>query len=149
MGFILLQRGERGGERIGQGHVGRVAAGARDLRGARHLLAAQPGKDIGIEGGGALLRSLLASEPLDKLGLMVHPVVLGRGKRLLGDGLSEGAEACGFEDVRQGVFYLTYRPESEQLQGGIPESQGGRRAVTRFDIRVSPRMQHIEIWRIK
>jgi dihydrofolate reductase len=47
----------------------------------------QPGKNIGIVGSGALLRSLLAGEPLDELGLIVHPLVLGGGKRLLGDGL--------------------------------------------------------------
>src|SRR5215211_189505 len=45
-------------------------------------LKQQPGKDIGIVGSGTLVRSLLREGLLDELGLMVHPIVLGRGKRL-------------------------------------------------------------------
>lgn len=42
----------------------------------------QPGKDITILGSGALVRSLLGDGLLDELRLMVHPVILGSGKRL-------------------------------------------------------------------
>src|SRR3712207_6169473 len=44
-------------------------------------LRRQPGKDITIIGSGALVRSLLGEGLLDELRLMVHPVVLGGGKR--------------------------------------------------------------------
>jgi dihydrofolate reductase len=49
-------------------------------------LKRQPGKDITILGSGALVRSLLRDGLLDELGLMVHPVVMGCGKRLFEDG---------------------------------------------------------------
>jgi len=74
----------------------------------------QPGKDIGIVGSGALLRSLLAGEPLDELGLMVHPLVLGSGKRLLGDGSYRKAlKLVDSKTFGTGVLYLTYRPAGE------------------------------------
>src|SRR3712207_7777607 len=50
-------------------------------------LKRQPGKDITIIGSGALVRSLLEEGLLDELKLMVHPVVLGSGKRLFEDGV--------------------------------------------------------------
>ena len=43
------------------------------------------GKDITILGSGALFRSLLGDGLLEELRLMVHPVVIGRGKRLFED----------------------------------------------------------------
>jgi dihydrofolate reductase len=46
----------------------------------------QPGKDITISGSGALARSLLAEEILDELRLMVHPIIVGSGKRLFEEG---------------------------------------------------------------
>jgi dihydrofolate reductase len=54
---------------------GNVAEGITELK-------RQPGKDITILGSGALVRSLLREGLLDELRLMVHPVILGSGKRL-------------------------------------------------------------------
>jgi dihydrofolate reductase len=45
-------------------------------------LKRRPGKDITIIGSGALVGSLLGGGLLDELRLMVHPVILGGGKRL-------------------------------------------------------------------
>src|ERR671932_462796 len=45
-------------------------------------LKQQPGKDISITGSGTLVRSLLKDDLLDELRLMVHPIVVGSGKRL-------------------------------------------------------------------
>ena len=86
----------------------------------------QPSKDIGIVGSGALLRSLLAGEPLDELGLIVHPLVLGSGKRLLGDGLSEGAEGGGLEDVRHG-HSLPHLPVGGRWGAGQGSRKPGRK----------------------
>jgi dihydrofolate reductase len=49
-------------------------------------LKLQPGKDIAISGSAKLVRSLLQEALLDELRLMVHPVVVGSGKRLFEDG---------------------------------------------------------------
>ncbi len=70
-----------------------------------------PGKDITIIGSAALVQSLLADGLLDELRLMVHPLVLGGGKRLLEDGGDQKAlELLDSKTFDTGVLYLTYRP---------------------------------------
>lgn len=74
-------------------------------------LKRQPGKDIGIVGSGTLVRSLLRDGLLDELALMVHPVVLGSGKRLFEEGGDRKAlELVDSKTFGTGVLYLTYRP---------------------------------------
>ena len=74
-------------------------------------LKQQPGKDISISGSGALVRSLLANDLLDELRLMVHPIVVGEGKRLFEDGGDrKPLELVDSQTFGTGVLYLTYRP---------------------------------------
>jgi dihydrofolate reductase len=71
----------------------------------------QPGKDIVISGSGTLVRSLLHLGVLDELKLMIHPIVVGSGKRLFEEG--EGQTKLELVDSRTfstGVLYFTYRP---------------------------------------
>jgi dihydrofolate reductase len=78
-------------------------------------LKRRPGKDITIIGSGALVRSLLGEGLLDELRLMVHPVVLGGGKRLFEDGEDrKGLELVDLRTFATGVVYLAYRPVDEQ-----------------------------------
>ena len=74
-------------------------------------LKRQPGKDIGIVGSGVLVRSLLKDGLLDELTLMVHPVVLGSGKRLFEEGGDQRTlELVDSKTFGTGVLYLTYQP---------------------------------------
>jgi dihydrofolate reductase len=74
-------------------------------------LKQQPGKDISISGSGTLVRSLLRDGLLDELRLMVHPIVLGSGKRLFGDeGDQNALELVDSKAFSTGVLYLTYQP---------------------------------------
>jgi dihydrofolate reductase len=74
-------------------------------------LQRQPGKDITIIGSPTLVRSLLAEELLDELRLLVHPVVVGGGKRLFEDGGEQKAlDLVDSKTFGTGVVYLTYRP---------------------------------------
>jgi dihydrofolate reductase len=87
---------------------GNVAEGISELK-------RQPGEAITILGSGVLVRSLLRHGLLDELRLMVHPVVLGSGKRLFEDG--EDGKALELVDSKTfgtGVVYLAYRPVGEQ-----------------------------------
>ena len=78
-------------------------------------LKRQPGKDITIIGSGALVRSLLEEGLLDELRLMVHPVVLGSGKRLFVDGGERRPlELSGSKAFGTGVLDLTYRPAGNE-----------------------------------
>ncbi len=49
-------------------------------------LKAEPGNDLVVLGSGALVRSLLPHDLVDELILLVHPVILGSGKRLFPEG---------------------------------------------------------------
>jgi dihydrofolate reductase len=72
-------------------------------------LKEQLGKNITIVGSGALVRALLHEELLDELRLMVHPIVLGRGKRLFEEGADQKAlELLDSRRFSTGVVYLTY-----------------------------------------
>jgi dihydrofolate reductase len=78
-------------------------------------LKRQPGKDITIIGSGILVRSLLGDNLLDELMLMIHPVILGSGKRLFEDrGDQKPLELVDSRAFGTGVHYLTYRPADEQ-----------------------------------
>jgi dihydrofolate reductase len=88
-------------------------------------LKQQPGKDISITGSPTLVRSLLRDGVLDELRLLVHPIVVGKGKRLFQDG-PEG-QALSLIDSRvlsTGVLYLTYAPTA------VPEQAATQQAVT-------------------
>jgi len=43
-------------------------------------------EEVHMFGSGALIRSLIAADVLDRLHLYLYPVILGQGKRLFGDG---------------------------------------------------------------
>jgi dihydrofolate reductase len=74
-------------------------------------LKQQPGKDVSISGSGTLVRSLLRDGLLDELRLMVHPIVVGSGKRLFEDGSDQKAlELVDSKTFGTGVVYLTYQP---------------------------------------
>jgi dihydrofolate reductase len=74
-------------------------------------LKQQPGKDIGISGSIGFVQSLLREDLLDELRLMVHPVVVGNGKRLFESvGDQTALELVESEAFSTGVLYLTYQP---------------------------------------
>lgn len=74
-------------------------------------LKRRPGKNISISGSATLVRWLLGNGLLDELSLLVHPIVVGTGRRLFEDGLSQQpmtlVESATFKN---GVVHLTYQP---------------------------------------
>ncbi len=72
-------------------------------------LKQQPGKDIGVMGSPTLVRSLLQNDLLDELTLMVHPVVVGHGKRLFQEEASlKRLKLVDSKTTRTGVLIATY-----------------------------------------
>jgi dihydrofolate reductase len=74
-------------------------------------LKQQPGKDIVVLGSGDLLQTLMRSGLVDHFLLSIHPLVLGRGRRLFDD---DGARRA-FRLVRNvptttGVLIAGYEP---------------------------------------
>ncbi len=81
-------------------------------------LKQQPGENIGITGSATLVRPLLRDDLVDELGLMVHPVVVGSGKRLFEDwGEPKGLELVDTKTFDTGVVYLTYGPARKEGEG--------------------------------
>ncbi len=74
-------------------------------------LKRQTGGDISISGSGTLVGSLLQYGLIDELRLMVHPIVVGSGRRLFEDGGDQiGLELVDSKTFSTGVVYLTYQP---------------------------------------
>lgn len=74
-------------------------------------LKQQPGKNIGVAGSPTLARSLLKHDLLDELILMVHPVIVGHGKRLFMDGSDlKRLKLVHSQITSTGVAILTYHP---------------------------------------
>lgn len=73
-------------------------------------LKQQSGKNIGVAGSPTLVRSLLLSDLLDELTLMIHPVVVGSGRRFF-DGVTDlkRLELISSKITPAGVAILTYR----------------------------------------
>ena len=71
----------------------------------------QPGKHISITGSATLVRSLLREGLIDELRLLVHPIVVGSGKRLF-ESQDERIPLKLVESrtFSTGVLYLTYAP---------------------------------------
>jgi dihydrofolate reductase len=84
---------------------------ADELRRLKH----EPGKDISITGSATLVRSLLRDGILDELRLLVHPIVVGSGKRLFQDvGDRVPLRLAAAKTLTTGVLYLTYVPAPTQ-----------------------------------
>jgi dihydrofolate reductase len=74
-------------------------------------LKQQPGKNIGITGSGTLVRSLLRDGLLDELNLLLHPIVVGKGKRLFENGGGQTPlKLVQSQTFSTGVLSLTYQP---------------------------------------
>ena len=87
-------------------------AGTTVLRGADEVRALRQRVDgeIAMAGSATLVRSLLAEGLVDELRLLVHPVVLGRGGRLFGEGDRHDLRLVSHEAFDSGVMSLAFVP---------------------------------------
>jgi dihydrofolate reductase len=80
-------------------------------------LKSQPGQDILIFGSADLVNALMQRDLIDEYRLMVFPKVVGKGKRLFGDGIDEKVlELVGTQMFVSGVV-LTYRSAGMETEG--------------------------------
>jgi dihydrofolate reductase len=72
-------------------------------------LKAKPGKDIITTGSTRLARTMLRAGLVDELSLLVHPIALGHGERLLSDnGVPLPLTLVEAKPLANGVVYLHY-----------------------------------------
>lgn len=70
-----------------------------------------PGKNIGVAGSPTLVRWLIQNDLLDELRLLVHPVVVGKGKRLFADqGELKRLNLVDVQRTSSGTVILGYQP---------------------------------------
>ncbi len=74
-------------------------------------LKEQPGKDLLVMGSGQLVQSLMRHNLVDEFMLMIHPLVLGTGRRMFADGGPHAAlRLVDSITTTTGVIIATYRP---------------------------------------
>ncbi len=81
-------------------------------------IKAGDGPDLLIQGSGDLIQTLLAHGLIDEFTVLTFPVLLGKGKRLFGDGTApSGLKLMKSQAYPTGVIVATYRPDGEVRTG--------------------------------
>jgi dihydrofolate reductase len=81
-------------------------------------LKQQSGKNISVGGSPTLVRSLIQENLLDELKLMIHPVVVGKGKRLFTEDLDlKRLKLVDSKVTGTGVVIVTYQPAKSENEG--------------------------------
>jgi dihydrofolate reductase len=76
-------------------------------------LKARPGRELHLMGSGQLIRSLMQHDLIDEFLLIIHPLVLGSGRRLFPeDGTATMLQLADVTPTTSGVVVATYRSGS-------------------------------------
>ncbi len=77
-------------------------------------LKEEPGQDIAIHGSATLVKTLMEANLIDEYRLMVHPLVLGEGRRLFEERpFRTSLTLTKMQPMPNGVVVLTYAPEPD------------------------------------
>lgn len=79
-----------------------------DVIGSVRALKAQPGRTIMTDGSSQLVHALLAHDLVDELHLLLYPLTLGSGKRLLPEGVHATFDLLSAKPYPTGVVGLHY-----------------------------------------
>ncbi len=83
-------------------------------------LKSSAGSDIQVWGSGGLIQLLLENDLVDELRLKIHPLTLGKGKKLLGKGTIPAAFTLTDSIVTPGgVIIANYRRAGEVKTGTV------------------------------
>src|SRR2546430_6045366 len=75
-------------------------------------LKQEPGKDFVVMGSGVLVQSLMRRNLVDEYVLLIHPLILGSGRRLFPDGGAFAAlRLVDTKTTTTGVVIATYQPD--------------------------------------
>jgi len=108
-----------------------------DVAGEVARLKRQPGNELQVHGSAALIRTLMKHALVDEYRLLIHPVVLGSGKRLFADGTTPAAlELIDTKVTSRGVVAHIYLPSGKpeyglaaaEHDGGVVKDSVGRHA---------------------
>jgi len=101
LGAALLRFGHRQRGALLEGDAAEAVAGLKE----------QPGQDLVVLGSGELVQSLMRRNLVDEYVLLIHPLVLGSGRRLFTDGGSFATlRLVDTKTTTTGVVIATYQP---------------------------------------
>jgi dihydrofolate reductase len=94
----------------------------RDVPAEVARLRAAPGDgELQVHGSPGLAQTLLQHQLIDELHLLTFPIILGRGKRLFGDGTVPTAfELAATRATSAGVVISSYRRTGKPTYGSVP-----------------------------
>jgi dihydrofolate reductase len=80
-------------------------------------LKAQPGEDLLVMGSGVLVQTLMQHNLVDRYTLLIHPLILGSGRKLFPEGISPVTNLTLLESktTPNGVIIATYRAGEETV----------------------------------
>jgi dihydrofolate reductase len=82
-----------------------------DVAQALASLKEQPGKDFLVFGSGVLIQTLMKHDLVDTYILLIHPLILGAGRRLFPNGSAYASlRLVGSQALPNGVLVATYLP---------------------------------------
>jgi dihydrofolate reductase len=91
-----------------------------DLASAVQGLKERDGRELQVHGSGKLVQFLLANDLVDRLNLLVFPVIVGDGRRLFPDsGIATGLALDASRTTPSGVAISVYRPSGRPEYGSI------------------------------
>jgi dihydrofolate reductase len=92
---------------------GDIAAGIQKLK-------QEEGRNLQVMGSSNLIQTLLATDLIDELQIMIFPITLGKGKRLFGDGtLPKAYKLLETSSTPSGVIVAKYQPAGEVKTGSF------------------------------
>ncbi len=81
-------------------------------------LKSEDGPDLLVQGSSELLQTLWKNGLVDEFSLLIFPVVLGRGKRVFGDGTTpSGLKLVRSQSYPTGVIVANYKPDGAVKTG--------------------------------
>ena len=91
-----------------------------DVAHAVHKLKDLPGPDLHVWGSSQLLQTLFQSDLVDRIWLMMYPLVLGGGKRLFDTGtLPASFKVTESQVTPAGIFVVTYDRAGDVVTGNL------------------------------
>jgi dihydrofolate reductase len=97
-----------------------------DVAGEVTELKSQPGSELQVHGSGTLIRTLMEHGLVDEYRLLIHPVVLGNGKRLFAHGTTPAAlKLVDTRTTSRGVAVHVYQPAGKPEYRSVTVVQDG------------------------
>ena len=77
-------------------------------------LKQKDGPDLWVYGSGDLIQTLLKNNLIDRMHLWIHPITIGKGKKLFADGTqAENWKLVDSKIGKTGLIFASYEPAGE------------------------------------